>query len=122
MALIPVDRKPSDEAYTEIASASANQTYPTQLAALQTAFNGMSDTEKMKSVIEINGAIARYSSNGVYSRHAINNAKDGMVLAVYDIPNAEAYQAVIKNGVNPTFVSITGANTAAMKLCTFRQP
>ena len=53
-----------DELYqpTKIAEASANQTYSAQLTDLQTAFNALSPSQKLRSFIKYhNGYIARYT-------------------------------------------------------------
>lgn len=60
-----------DELYTprKIAEASANQSYSAQLTSLQSAFNSLTDSQKLRSFIKFHdGYIARYSNVG-YDLH-----------------------------------------------------
>lgn len=121
--LIPVEEKPSDEEYTALKEVAGNQTYGAQLANLQSTYNGLSDTDKYKSVIYIGGIVARYSAAGQYTRVGTNSAGNAGVITVYNVPDAKAYQMGIQGGQNPTFSEITSnTNSAKMILSTFRQP
>ena len=122
--LIPTEKKPTDEAYTEIATAAKDQKYGVQLAALQTAYNSLSgQDERWKSRLSIGSSTAYYMSPGIYSRFYLNSARTAVVVSVYDILNAKAFNASISNGANPTFLEITDNDDgSAMKLYKCTQP
>lgn len=82
--------------YREIATAAANQTYGQQLAQLKTTYDTLTDEEKMRCVIHLNGLIFRasYISNnsGLHSC-AVINATEGYIYCL-DIVAKKRYSLV----------------------------
>ena len=109
-------QKPIKGYYTVASSGSANETWGTKLARLDTPFNNLSTEEKMKAHLYVAGSICHVASvtDNVFFRFSLATVSGALLpyLGIFDLTNHTYKRYLITSNGTFTITDYTNSNIA----------